>query len=232
MVENTFDEIRRILAETTQRQNNVAREQEIFHKQFIEEMRQLHASQEEIQASQKELQASQKKTDEQLKETDEQLKETDKQLKKTAKEVGGIGGGLGRAAEGLTAPAVPKVFKKLGIKVEAVHQRVKALHDGQVKAEIDLLCPARRNGSSLILVGEVKAHLTNEDVKDFLDESLISFKKNFAEYKDREVIAFVAGLNVQENALRFAQKKGLYVLVPFGETMRLANAKDFEPKVW
>ncbi|MFH1859760.1 MAG: hypothetical protein ABH870_01910, partial [bacterium] len=171
-----------------------------------------------IQISQEELQASQKKTD--------------KQLKETSKELGGIGGGLGRAAEGLTAPSVPRVFKKLGITVDAVYQRVKALHDGQIKSEIDILCPARRNGSSLILVGEVKAHLTNEDVKDFLDESLISFKENFTEYKDREVIAFVAGLNVEENAARFAQKKGLYVLIPFGETMRLANSADFEPKIW
>ncbi|MFH1563740.1 MAG: hypothetical protein ABIF11_10065 [Nitrospirota bacterium] len=221
MAEDKFNEIREVLAEITQRLNNVAREHELFDK----EMR-------KIQISQEELQASQKKTDEQQKKTDEQQKKTDEQLKKTSKELGGIGGGLGRAAEGLTAPSVPKVFKKLGITVEAVHQRVKALHDGQVKSEIDLLCPARRNGSSLILVGEVKAHLTNEDVKDFLDESLISFKENFTEYKDREVIAFVSGLNVQENVIRFAQKSGLYVLIPFGETMRIANLPNFEPKVW
>ncbi|MDI6794464.1 MAG: hypothetical protein QME81_16625 [bacterium] len=218
MAKDKFDEIREILAEVTQRLNNVAREQELF----AGEMRQLRASQEEFQASQK-------KTDEQQKKTDEQIKKTEKGIDRLSRE---IGGGLGRAAEGLTAPCVPKLFSKLGIRVETVHQRVKALHNGQVKAEIDLLCPARKNGSSLILVGEVKAHLTNEDVKDFLDESLSSFKENFAEYKDMDVIAFVSGLNVEENAVRLAQKKGLYVLIPFGETMRIANLPDFEPKVW
>lgn len=214
MAEDRLDRIEQIL-------ENVAREHELFDN----EMRKIQISQEELQASQKEFQASQE-------ELRVSQKKTDKQLKETAKELGGIGGGLGRAAEGLTAPSVPKVFKKLGIIVETVHQRVKALHDGQVKSEIDLLCPARRNGSSLILVGEVKAHLTNENVQDFFDNSLISFKENFAEYKDRDVVAFVAGLNVQENVIRFAQKKGLYVLIPFGETMRIANLPDFEPKVW
>ncbi|MFH1859863.1 MAG: hypothetical protein ABH870_02435, partial [bacterium] len=82
MAEDRFDEIREILAEVTQRLNNVAREHELFDK----EMRKIQISQEELQASQK---------------------KTDKQLKETSKELGGIGGGLGRAAEGLTAPSVP-----------------------------------------------------------------------------------------------------------------------------
>ncbi|MDI6736480.1 MAG: hypothetical protein QME42_09885 [bacterium] len=229
MAEDRLDRIEQML-------ENASRKHEREHKLFMEKMRQLHVSQKELQASQKKTDEQLKATDEQQKKTDELQKKTEKELKETfkqlAKELGGIGGGLGRAAEGLTAPSVPKVFKKLGIRVDAVYQRVKALHDGQVKSEIDLLCPARRNGSALILVGEVKAHLTNENIQDFFDESLISFKENFTEYKDRDVVAFVSGLNVQENVIKFAQKKGLYVLIPFGETMRLANSKDFEPKVW
>ncbi len=226
MAEDRLDRIEAILENSTRKHDRE-------HELFVEEMRQLRASQKELQESQKETAEQLKATDKQLQENAIQQKQTEKQLKQTARELGGIGGGLGRAAEGLTAPSVPRVFKKLGIKVDAVYQRVKALHhDGQIKSEIDILCSARRNGSSLILVGEVKAHLTNENVQDFLDESLSSFKENFTEYQDREIVAFVAGLNVEENAIRFAQKKGLYVLVPFGETMRLANSKGFEPKVW
>ncbi|MBU0701039.1 DUF3782 domain-containing protein [bacterium] len=225
MAEDRLDRIERILENVARDHELFAKDHELFAKDHELFARDHELFDKEMHKLQIELHASQK-------ETAERQKETDKQIKETSRELGGIGGGLGRAAEGLTAPSVPRVFKKLGITVEAVHQRVKALRDGQVASEIDILCPARRNGSSLILVGEVKAHLTNEDVKDFLDESLISFKENFTEYKDREVVAFVSGLNVEENASKFAQKKGLYVLIPFGETMRIANSADFEPKVW
>jgi len=148
-----------------------------------------------------------------------------------AKEVGKVSGGLGRVAEGLAAPCVPIAFRELGIEVSAVYQMVKALKNRQVVAEADLLCPARRNGSSLILVGEVKAHLTSEFVKYFL-EDLPFFKENFPEYKEIELIGLVAGLNIDDDAARFAKRKGLYVLTATGETMQIINLPDFKQKVW
>ncbi|MFH1562916.1 MAG: DUF3782 domain-containing protein [Nitrospirota bacterium] len=217
MAKDRFDSVRQILDEVDHRLNNVAMEHELF----AGEMRQLRTAQEE--------------TGKQIKETFEGIKssqkKTDEEIEKMAKEVGKVTGGLGRVAEGLAAPCVPEVFRELGIEVTSVQQRVKALKNRQVTAEIDLLCPARRNGSSLILVGEVKAHLTSEWVKYFL-EDLPFFKENFPEYKEMEVIGLVAGLNIDDDAAKFAKRKGLYVLAATGETMQITNPSDFKPKVW
>jgi Cu/Ag efflux pump CusA len=160
----------------------------------------------------------------------ESQKITEKEINKVAKE---IGGGLGRAAEGLTAPNVPRVFKKWNIDVVEVQMRVKALDEfGMTKQEVDLLCPARLNGRKIVLVGEVKAHFTSEDVKYFVDEDLPEFKKNFTEYKNLDVIGFISGLNVDKSASKYAYKKGLYILVPENNTMKILNPPDFKAKIW
>jgi hypothetical protein len=166
-----------------------------------------------------------------LKEIEEKQKKTDKEIDKVAKD---IGGGLGRAAEGMAAPAVPKVFRELGFKVISVHTRVKSLDEetGEVKAEVDLLCLAMLNGKRVVLVGEVSAHLTSDDIKIFVEEELPNFKINYSDYAGQQAYAFVAGLNIDDHAARFAHRKGLYILAPSGETMHILNPVDFKPKVW
>ncbi|MEW6617832.1 MAG: hypothetical protein AB1422_00525 [bacterium] len=176
-----------------------------------------------------------KKTDEQQRKTDEELRKTDEQQRKTNEEISRvsreIGGGLGRMAEGLTAPSIPKLFAELGIKVKHVFQRVRTIEDGKCIGEIDLVCPARRNGKEVVLLGEVKAHLTSTDIKDFLP-SIEHFKEYFPEYKEAEIITLVSGMYVAEEAKRFAYKKGCYILAPAEDTMQILNPKDFKPKVY
>lgn len=168
---------------------------------------------------------------EQQKKTAEQQKKTEREIDKVARE---IGGGLGRAAEGLTAPCVPEIFGTLGFEVRQVQQRVKSLDliTRKVRAEVDLLCPAKQNGKEVVLVGEVKAHLTSEDIKYFIEDNISSFKENYPNYSKVDVIGFVSGLNIDEAAKKFAFRQGLYILAPKGETMELLNTSDFKPKMW
>jgi len=201
---------------------------------FATDMDRLARDRDKFDRDMDKLKVSQEKTDEQIKKTEKEIermsKETDRKIAMVSRE---IGGGLGRAAEGLTAPNVPKVFKKWGIKVLEVQTRVKALDSqGETKQEIDLLCPARLNGQEIILAGEVKAHLTAEDVKYFVDEQLAELKSNFPRYKELDIIGFVSGLNVDENAAKFAYRKGLYILVPKGKTMKILNPPEFKAMLW
>lgn len=186
---------------------------------------------------------SQEKTDEQQKKTEQEIRElraaqkkTDEQLRKTDKEIDkvarDIGGGLGRAAEGLAAPSVPKLFEELGIKVDEVQQRVRVFQDRQIKTEVDLICPGSLNGEEIVLVGEVKAHLTVDDIKDFLDDDLKNFKDYFPRYREIKAYGLVAGLYVGGDAAKFATRQGLYILTPSGDTMRILNPVDFKPKFW
>ena len=177
----------------------------------------------------RELRAAQEKTDEQQKKTDEQLRKTDKEIDRVARD---IGGGLGRAAEGLAAPSVPKLFEELGIKVDEVQQRVRAFQDRQIKAEVDLICPGSLNGEEIVLVGEVKAHLTVDDIKDFLADDLKNFKDYFPRYREIKAYGLVAGLYVGGDLAKFASRQGLYILTPSGDTMCILNPVDFKPKVW
>ena len=186
-------------------------------------------SQKETNQEIRELRAAQKKTDEQQKKTDEQLRKTDKEIDKVARD---IGGGLGRAAEGLAAPSVPKLFEELGIKVDEVQQRVRVFQDGQIKTEVDLICPGSLNGEEIVLVGEVKAHLTVDDIKDFLDDDLKNFKDYFPRYREIKAYGLIAGLYVGGDVAKFASRQGLYILTPSGDTMRILNPVDFKPKVW
>jgi hypothetical protein len=76
----------------------------------------------------------------------------------------------------------------LGIQVKEIHQRVKALQDGKVIAEIDLICPSMLNNKEeILLVGEVKVHLLIDDIKEFIADDLMNFKSYFPKYKDLKV---------------------------------------------
>ncbi|MEW6007256.1 MAG: hypothetical protein AB1595_03760 [bacterium] len=192
--------------------------------------------QKEADKRQKEADKRQKEIDEQLKRTDQELRamfeKTDKEIDKVSKEVGKVSDGLGRFAEGLVAPSVSKLFFfPLGIKITQIFPRVQAIENKEVKAEMDLLCSGSRNGKRVCFVGEVKARLSSDYVRDFIDR-LTKFKEFFPDYKEAEVIGFVAGMTVEDNAKKYAERKGLYVLAPEEDMVKILNKQGFKPKNW
>ncbi|MEW6686635.1 MAG: DUF3782 domain-containing protein [Candidatus Edwardsbacteria bacterium] len=178
----------------------------------------------EIKESIKDLIERQKKTDEQLKKTDEQIRRTDRN-------VGNLTDGWGKFVEGLVEPSVPKLFSKLGIKIYGIYPRARKILNRRY-LEIDVLGTGqRKDGREVVIVTEVKSELKQRDVDDVV-ETLNLFPKFFKEYKDREIIGAVAGIRLQKGIERYAERRGLYVLAPSGETMMILNEKGFKPKVW
>lgn len=164
-------------------------------------------------------------------ETAEQMKETDRRMKETDRRMGKFINGFGEFVEYLAAPSLPKVMKRYGIHVLHYAQNALSRRNGD-SMEIDVLAYGKTSDEKeVVLLTEIKSTVTPEDVNALLLE-LETFPKFFPEYKAKPRLGVVAGIKVPENVIKHAERKGLFVLVPSGDTMRAANKKGFKPKFW
>ncbi len=170
-----------------------------------------------------------KETDRQFKETDAKLdkrfRETDRQLKETGRKIDSLGGKWGEFVEGFVAPAAEWLFEERGIEINEVYQRARKRKNGK-GIEIDILAV---NGEYAVLI-EVKSTLGVDDVKEHL-ERLGKFREFFPQYAERKIVGAVAGIVIDEGADRFAYKNGMFVIAQSGESVKILNDPDFQPKV-
>ena len=118
------------------------------------------------------------------------------------------------------------MFSERGIPVQMVSQRVKKRRGGDT-LEIDVLVV---NAGHMVVV-EVKASLSVEDVREFLDD-LRQFRDFFPEYADWQVHGTVAGIRIEDGADRYAYRQGLFVLAQTGDTVKILNDANFQPRIW
>ena len=153
-------------------------------------------------------------------------KETDRKFQETARLVSNLGGQWGLFVENQVAPACERLFNERGIPVQMVSQRVKKWRGGDT-LEIDVLVVSAGH----VVVVEVKASLSVADVQEFLDD-LQQFRAFFPEYADWQVNGAVAGMRIEEGADRYAYRHGLFVLAQTGDTVKILNDPNIQPKVW
>lgn len=205
---------------------------------ILESIKELREHQKETDKLIKETEKQLKETDKQLKETDEQLKRTDeqlnrvdKQLEKLGLKIGELTDGWGKFVEGLVEPSISVLFKKFGLKVYKIFQRASASVNGK-NMEIDILAIARdRKGKDVVLVTEVKSNLTQREI-DKIIKTLQQFLEFFPEYKNNKIIGIAAGIRLQKGIGLYGEKRGIYVLAPSGEYMKILNSPGFRPKLW
>ncbi|MFQ6055596.1 MAG: hypothetical protein ACE5J3_06415, partial [Methanosarcinales archaeon] len=58
------------------------------------------------------------------------------------------------------------------------------------------------------------------------------FFEFFEGYRGKELIGIVSGVSFAEGVNIYAERNGLYVLGPSGDSMRILNKPDFKPKIW
>jgi hypothetical protein len=160
------------------------------------------------------------------KETDRKFQETDRKFQETARLVSNLGGQWGLFVENQVAPACERVFSERGIPVQMVSQRVKKRRGGDT-LEIDVLVV---NAGHVVVV-EVKASLSVADVREFLDD-LGQFRAFFPEYANWQVHGAVAGIRIEDGADRYAYRQGLFVLAQTGDTVKILNDTNFQPRTW
>ena len=90
----------------------------------------------------------------------------------------------------------------------------------------DFIAP---NGK-LILVGEVKKHLTRMDVVGFSEALMLDFRKMFPEYDGRPVYGVVAGVEIDDKAAEHARRRGFYILRIEGGDLHPDTDPDFGGK--
>jgi hypothetical protein len=187
----------------------------------------------DIQGLVAELAIQSKETDRKFQETEAQMRETDRKMREVferfdnlSRRFGDLGNRLGEFVEAMVEPAVVELFRQQGLDVNEVHSRMRLGH-GRERIEIDLLVV---DGDTAVAV-ECKTRLTVDDVERHL-ERLAAIKRLAPRYADTKIHGAVAGMVVDDDAIKAAQAAGLWVLAQSGETVKLCNSADFVPQVW
>ncbi len=161
-----------------------------------------------------------------FRETSKQMKETDKKIDKLTETVNSLTGKWGRFVEGLVAPGAVRMFRERGIEVKQTYTRATSQRNGE-EMEIDVLVV---NDEYAIAIS-VKSTLKVEDVNNHI-EALSRFGEFFIHLADKKLIGAVAGIVIEEEADKYAYRKGLFVITQTGEMVKILNDDKFKPKLW
>lgn len=157
-----------------------------------------------------------------FKETDARFKETDAQIRRLE---GLFSSQWGRMLEALVKPGILSLFQGWGIQVSRLFERPQARVGGDTM-EVDLLL---ENAGAAVVV-EIKSRFSVDDVRD-VQADLAAFTRFFPLYRHHRIYGAIAGLDVAENADRYAYKQGLFVLTVSGNDMvRIKNDPRFRPR--
>ncbi len=165
-----------------------------------------------------------------MEELKQRMEESSLELKKsvdrTTKNVDNLTSKWGRFVERFVEPGLESAMATRGIEIRKTYNRVRGRIGGE-HIEIDIL---GLNGDCAVVV-EVKSTLTPDDIKDHI-EHLKQFKRFFPEYGNKKLLGAIASVDIEKSAELFAYKQGLFVLTPFGESLRVINDEQFKPKEW
>jgi hypothetical protein len=84
-------------------------------------------------------------------------------------------------------------------------------------------------------------NLTYEQIMAFFEQTSKQFAESRAQLaelrlqhavKGTTMYGTVSGMIVSDEVAAYAAQQGMFVLVPNGENVQVANPKDFEPTVW
>jgi hypothetical protein len=159
-------------------------------------------------------------------ESDRSMAELKRTVERTSKAVDSLTTRWGRFVEELVEPAVLRLFQEKGIDIKEVYPRARVKRQG-IAMEIDILAV---DDTDLVVV-ECKSRLSQDDVDEFI-EKLTRFKIAFPHYKNYRAYGAVAGIEINEGIDRYADKKGLFVIKPSGDTVAIINDADFQPNTW
>ena len=165
-------------------------------------------------------------------ETDRVLQETARQVARTSREVSALGSRVEVIVENMVGGDIVGQFQALGYAVTAHYRNLEFGEEGtSASGEIDLIL---ENGDVAILI-EVKTMPKVDDVLDHMDrlEKYRSHVSRNGHVERRQFIGAVAGAVVKPNVIKFAQSKGMYVIVQAGRTVEIVTLPEgFVAKKW
>ena len=224
-----FKETERLLKESFEETDHKFKETD---QKFKETDQKFKETDQKFKKTERLLKETFKETDQKFKETERALKETSQLIKESSNKADKYLGKInefdrnwGKLVESLVAPSIVKQFQKEKFEIEGMSQRTMKRKAGKT-LEVDVLL----TNSHIVIPVEVKTTLNVKAVDEHIQKHLIPFKQFFPEYHDKTVYGAVAYIHLEENADRYAYKKGLYVLT-FGDNdmVVIKNDKNFKP---
>jgi hypothetical protein len=173
----------------------------------------------------REVKAMFQETDRKFQETAEQIKEMGKE---TDRRLGSLTSRIGEIVENMVGGGnIVKQFQALDIAIKS-HSRDKTFgtRGTDESGQIDVFL---ENGDLVILI-EVKTRLTAADVREHIERL-----EKYRLYGDdkRRIVGAVAGAVVSDDVIKFAHRKGLYVIVQSGEAVKIVTPPmGFTAKEW
>jgi hypothetical protein len=158
----------------------------------------------------------------------ESMKKTEAVVKRVTKQVGELSGAVGRFIENMFAARLWEKFDVFGYTFSRGTERQPFIEDNQLVAEADIFL---ENGDYVMAV-EVKLSPNTEDVTDHIKRLEKIRQCMDAANDSRKLLGAIAGGMMSRSVRLYAEKKGLYVLVQSGKSVRIAEETDFKCKVW
>jgi DNA repair exonuclease SbcCD ATPase subunit len=167
---------------------------------------------EELTTAQKELTEAQKRTEMALVTLAESMREMRQDIHTLSKEVGGLGKSFGYALENESYRHLPDILRtKYGIEVK---EKIIRAHIGG--REINLFCPAFKDGREVLIVGEARTKL---DVKKEQPEVFAELEEKvqavLAEHPQAEIVRVVVTHFASNSFLDKAKAQGIIVVQSF-----------------
>jgi hypothetical protein len=161
-----------------------------------------------------------------FRELEQRMRQTDLQMQDTDRKIGRLGNRLGEFVEGVVRPGLVRLFRDHGLDVHRTLRDVGGDKDG-VALQVDLLVVDDTDAVAV----EVKSKMTDRDVDDHV-ERLGKFKILFPEFASKRLLGAIAAMVIPDEAARYAERRGLFVIGQAGEDAVLLNSAGFEPKAW
>jgi hypothetical protein len=157
-----------------------------------------------------------------------QQAEVSQQIKELSKNIGGVNNAFGKWAEEMVSAKLWEKFASLGYTFTRGGP-YKFWEEGRTIAQVDMLL---ENGDYAMPV-EIKSTLTVEDVDEHIGR-IKRVREQLDKRGDRrKLVGAVAGMVAAEAVRKYAQKKGLYVLVQSGDSVALAETDGtFRAREW
>ena len=176
------------------------------------------------------MQKSDERFEKRMRELDQKHeKEREKDLAETKalkKMIFGIGENLGKIAEDYFYHSISSDNTINGVKYDRAIRNF-SIEEKNQNAEYDIVLI----NSNRLLIVEVKHKPHLNDIKKLTNKQLPFFKKFFPEYKNYKIYGAIAGMTFEENVIKAAKEKGLYLFTQNqnSKNMQILNEKDFIP---
>lgn len=156
--------------------------------------------------------------------------ELNRVTKELGRKIGELGDTLGRFAEEQVKADVVSKFEKWGIPIHEYGTHfVKKDEKGNFIYEVDILI----YNTEYVIALEVKSQLKRDHIDAHIERMQKLQEFPLLGTKGKILLAGMASMIVNDELSKYAESKGLFVIKPNGESVKIANnKKTFKPREW